>query len=250
MIGVSKQLKGLSTLHLFMANDMFLRDFVGPLKGDTLTYQNKDWLIYSSHMSSSPTDMLDYSIVAHSDNNKLELRVPVEDLTSNGWSWHVGKFSYDLELQEIPGLFHVVDPVYQNTFDIFTIDEGSAAAKAQESFKSDSSHFIVHRMYSLKPIPSAKKIVSQLQRAIKSIPLGFGPLSDTANHPESFKSIKKGKQSVSKLIVLQSKIEEAFQDYYGTQTCFTLGQGIAYSTNDFQILEQSAVIDGNLQISD
>jgi len=189
--------------------------------------------------------MMDYSITARNTTKCLNLRVPVEDMTNNGWSWHVGKFPFELQIEEVVGMYHVVDPIYQNSFDVRAIDESHAVGKAQCIFQSDAEYFLIHKMYSVKAVPSAAKMLAQFKRAVKSIPYGRGPLSGSISveHPEPRDSTLKTEKELNSL---QKALEVAFTEHASMQTWSTLGNGIPYSTEDFQILECCAETDGGV----
>jgi len=243
---MTKTLRGLSHSRKFMEqDDLRLRELFGPIKGDKMSYKGKMWTINKCTMSNSETGMYDYNILASDDAQTLKVRIPVEDLTKNGWSWYVGKFPYELEIDEAPGLFHVVDPFYQNTFDVRAIDGKVATAKAQALFQSDSSHFIVHKIFNIKVIPSASKMVCQLRRAIASVPYDSGPFSDAACHPEEVPTI--GSSNTERdLTILQDALENAFGEFYGSIVWQTLGDGVPHSTEDFHILEMPAITDAGI----
>ncbi len=232
----------MDTTH-FMAGDMCLREVFGPMKGDTLNYAGEDWTIEKCYIvESMAKGMFDYRIVATNENRGLRVVVPVEDMTNNGWSWFVGKFSFELDIQEEPGLFHVVDPFFQNTFDVRAPDEAHAVAKAQTVFSSDSPYLLVHKIYRVSAVPSASKIISQLNRAIKAVPYGKGPLSDCINHPDPISTMSP--KSTADLNRFQKDIENLFHDFTGGTTWSTLGEGRMFSTDDFQIIELCAETDG------
>lgn len=243
MIPMSKGLNEFNHTNRFMATDMNLRELFGPIKGDHLTWDEKEFVIEKCYMVPSITAMMDYNITAKNTTDTLTLRVPVEDMTNNGWSWHVGKFPFELQIEEVAGMFHVVDPIYQNTFDVRAADEAHAVAKAQCLFQSDAQYFLVHKMYSVKALPSAAKMLAQFNRAVKSIPYGRGPLSGSINHPDTIDSTH---QTEKELNCLQKALEVAFKEHASIQTWSTLGDGKPYSTEDFQILGWSAETDGGV----
>jgi len=241
--------KGLNRLHYtkhFMAQKMCLRDLFGPIKGDNLTFANQDWTIEKCYMIQAPGNigMMNYRIDANNEEKNLKVSIPVEDLTNNGWTWFVGKFPFELKIEELPGMFHVVDPSYQNTFDVRAADESHATAKAQALFQSDSPFLLVHKMFSVRALPSAPKMLSQLNRAIKSIPYGKGPLTDSVNHPEPISPMSQ--KSLSDIQRFQNQVEVLWEEFTGGTTWTTLGEGHTYSTEDFEILELCAEIDGAL----
>lgn len=243
MIPMSKGLNEFNHTNRFMATDMYLRELFGPIKGDHLTWDEQEFIIEKCYMVPSLTAMMDYSITARNSATSLSLRVPVEDMTNNGWSWHVGKFPFELQIEEVAGMFHVVDPIYQNTFDVRATDEAHAVAKAQCLFQSDAQYFLVHKMYSVKALPSAAKMLAQFNRAVKSIPYGRGPLSGSVNHPDPIDSTCRTEKELN---CLQKALEVAFAEYASIQTWSTLGDGKPYSTEDFQIIQCSAETDGGV----
>lgn len=241
--------KGINRLHYtkqFMAQEMCLRDLFGPMKGDNLTFGNKDWTIDKCYITQAPGNigLMNYRIHAKSDTKNLDVSVPVEDLTNNGWSWFVGKFPFELKIEEMPGMYHVVDPCFQNTFDVRAADESHATAKAQALFQSDSPYLLVHKMFKVHAIPSSVKMLAQLNRAIQSIPYGKGPLTDSVNHPDPIKPMTK--RTIADINRFQGEVEALWEDFTGGTIWTTLGEGRIYSTEDFQILELCAEIDGAL----
>lgn len=222
----------------------------GPTKGDYIHVGNKEYKVDSCHVSvSREAQMPDYIISAkHGDGKEMRLRVPIEDMTNNGWAWHVGKFPYDLKFKEIAGKFHIADPIYQNTVDINAGNESTAVAKAQAFFQSDSLHFTVHKIYEVRIKPSASKMVALMNRAIKMVPHGIGPLACSSIHPSHDLKSKMLPQDNASMRFLQQTLEQVFIDYNGDQSWWCIGEGTAYSTQDFEILDCSPLIDGRVQI--
>ena len=228
----------------------------GPEKGDLLISDGKEIVVDNCYLSVvESSKLMDYVVKGHYDGQYVKIRIPVEELNNNGWSWVREKFPFNIEFEIIPGTYHVVDPFSQTSVDVMAKNPSVATAKALSFFINNpqvdyetSPFFHVHDMYKVKITPSALKMVSNLNRSITLGKMCSGPLAECFNHPTNRESLPDFTRF--ELNRLQRKVENAFFEFYKNIEWVSIGEAKSYSTEDFEIHEMVASVDGNIPLYD
>jgi|GEM_PF-5028623 len=228
----------------------------GPEKGDLLITNGKEVIVNHCYLSLvESTKLMDYVVKGTHQGKHIKTRIPVEELNNNGWAWVREKFPFKIEFVLMPGTYHVVDPNSQTSVDVIAKNPSIATAKALSFFVNNpnvdfdvSPYFCVHDLYKVRITPSATKMVSSLNRSITMGKLGSGPLADCFNHPVNRESLPEFNRF--ELKKLQKKVEEAFYELYKNIEWISIGEAKAFDTQDFQIHEMIASVDGNISIYD